>query len=41
MIMIDTPAWIVFLRDIGSPNCKRVEQSLNKEIVYRIRLAWG
>jgi len=32
MIMIDTSAWIEFLRDTGSPESKRVEQNLNKEI---------
>ena len=32
MIVIDTSAWIEFLRDTGSPVCKLVDRSLNKEI---------
>ena len=32
MTMIDTSAWIEFLRDTGSTVCKRVERSLGKEI---------
>ena len=28
MILIDTPAWIGFLRDTGSPVCERVEALL-------------
>ena len=28
MILIDTSAWVEFLRDTGSPTCERVEQVL-------------
>ena len=32
MILIDTSAWIEFLRDIGSPVCQRVDDLLATEI---------
>ncbi len=32
MILIDTSAWIEFLRDTGSPVCLRVDGLLDKEI---------
>lgn len=33
MIMIDSSAWIEFLRDTGSPTALAVEQALDREIV--------
>lgn len=32
MILIDTSAWVEFLRDTGSPVCARVDQLLDDEI---------
>ena len=32
MILIDTSAWIEFLRDTGSATCNRVEALLESEI---------
>ena len=32
MILIDTSAWIEFLRDTGSPACEQVEVALGQEI---------
>lgn len=32
MILIDTSAWVEFLRDTGSPVCNRVEALLESEI---------
>ncbi len=32
MVLIDTSAWIEFLRDTGSPICKRVDELLEKQI---------
>ena len=32
MILIDTSAWIEFLRDTGSPTCQRVEELLAHDI---------
>lgn len=32
MILIDTSAWIEFLRDTGSPTCNRVDAVLDGEI---------
>ena len=32
MILIDTSAWIEFLRDTGSPTCNRVDRVLGGEI---------
>ena len=32
MILVDTPAWVEFLRDTGSTTCDRVEASLGSEI---------
>ena len=32
MILIDTSAWIEFLRDTGSPTCDQVALALDKEI---------
>ena len=32
MILIDTSAWVEFLRDTGSPTCNRVESLLESEI---------
>ena len=32
MILIDTSAWVEFLRDSGSPVCVRVERLLGAEI---------
>ncbi|HUF73000.1 MAG TPA: PIN domain nuclease [Gammaproteobacteria bacterium] len=32
MILIDTSAWIEFLRDTGSPVCERVDELLEHEI---------
>ena len=32
MILIDTSAWVEFLRDTGSPACNRVDQLLDHEI---------
>ena len=32
MILVDTSAWIEFLRDTGSPTCVRVEEALRGEI---------
>lgn len=33
MIMVDTSAWIEFLRDTGSPVCKKLSRSLGKDLV--------
>ncbi len=33
MIIIDTSAWVEFLRDTGSPVCDRVDALLDDEIV--------
>ena len=33
MILVDTSAWIEFLRDTGSPICQRVDDLLATEIV--------
>jgi len=33
LILIDTSAWIEFLRDTGSPVCQRVDDLLDTEIV--------
>ena len=32
MILIDTSAWIEFLRDTGSPICQRVDKLLNARV---------
>src|SRR6202020_2232109 len=32
MILIDTSAWVEFLRDTGSPVCLRVDELLGEEI---------
>jgi predicted nucleic acid-binding protein len=32
MILVDTSAWVEFLRDAGSPTCARVEELLAEEI---------
>ena len=32
MILIDTSAWVEFLRDTGSPVCERVDELLSREI---------
>lgn len=32
MILVDTSAWIAFLRDTGSATCNRVEELLGAEI---------
>lgn len=32
MILIDTSAWVEFLRDTGSPICDRVEELLDSDI---------
>ncbi|MGC9155754.1 MAG: type II toxin-antitoxin system VapC family toxin [Ferrimicrobium sp.] len=32
MILVDTSAWIEFLRDTGSPSCERVTELLGLEI---------
>jgi predicted nucleic acid-binding protein len=32
MILIDTSAWIEFLRDTGSPVCKRVDDLLSRRL---------
>lgn len=32
MILIDTSAWVEFLRDTGSPACNRVEAALERDI---------
>jgi hypothetical protein len=32
MILVDTSAWIEFLRDTGSPSCVRVDELLAEEI---------
>ncbi len=32
MILVDTSAWIEFLRDTGSPSCARVDELLAEEI---------
>jgi predicted nucleic acid-binding protein len=32
LILIDTSAWVEFLRDTGSPVCERVDQLLGAEI---------
>jgi predicted nucleic acid-binding protein len=32
MILVDTSAWIEFLRDTGSPSCERVAELLGLEI---------
>ena len=32
MILIDTSAWIEFLRDTGSPACERVDKLLGSRI---------
>ena len=41
MILIDTSAWIEFLRDTGSPVCERVEDTLAGEVAVAdpIRMA--
>lgn len=33
MILVDTSAWVEFLRDTGSPVCVRVDELLDGEIV--------
>jgi len=33
VILVDTSAWVEFLRDTGSPTCVRVDQLLADEIV--------
>ncbi len=40
MILIDTSAWIEFLRDTGSPSCLRVDELLAEEIAtcYPVRM---
>lgn len=32
MILVDTSAWVEFLRDTGSPTCARVDELLAEEI---------
>ena len=32
MILIDTSAWVEFLRDTGSPVCERVDELLDQDI---------
>lgn len=32
MIVVDTSAWVEFLRDTGSPTCERVDALLSEEI---------
>ena len=32
MILLDTSAWVEFLRDTGSPTCRRVDELLEAEI---------
>lgn len=32
MIVVDTSAWIEFLRDTGSPVCKKLSRSLDKDL---------
>ena len=32
MILIDTSAWVEFLRDTGSPTCERVDALLEQEV---------
>ncbi len=32
MILIDTSAWIEFLRDTGSPTCNLVDEALEREV---------
>lgn len=32
MILVDTSAWVEFLRDTGSPTCARVDEMLAEEI---------
>ena len=32
MILVDTSAWIEFLRNTGSPVCKLVEEALEREV---------
>ena len=32
MVLIDTSAWIEFLRDTGSPACRQVDELLDREI---------
>jgi predicted nucleic acid-binding protein len=32
MILIDTSAWVEFLRDTGSPVCRRVDAVLSKKV---------
>lgn len=32
MILVDTSAWVEFLRDTGSPTCTRVDELLGEEI---------
>ena len=32
MILVDTSAWVEFLRDTGSPVCTRVDEFLDGEI---------
>ena len=32
MILVDTSAWVEFLRDTGSPTCRRVEELLATEV---------
>lgn len=32
MILIDTSAWVEFLRDTGSPVCARVDELLDQEV---------
>ncbi len=32
MILVDTSAWVEFLRDTGSPVCRRVDELLDAEV---------
>jgi predicted nucleic acid-binding protein len=32
MILVDTSAWVEFLRDTGSPACVRVDEVLGSEL---------
>src|SRR6478752_5877889 len=33
MILVDTSAWVEFLRDTGSPVCVRVDEALDSDLV--------
>ena len=40
MILVDTSAWIEFLRDTGSAVCNRVDELIGARLPCAIRSAW-